>query len=138
MNFRSPARSTNPESASSGSVSPADLQARYVREVLRLYLDTPSVLGPVRRADRELAAQLYQRGVPFYAIQNAFTLAAARRIGHNAFSTPMPPIRSLHYFLAVIREVQQRPPGYREIAELRQQLAQHTGRPGRPAPTPRP
>ena len=50
-------------------------------------------------------------------------LAAARRILHNGFSASMPPVRSLYYFQGVIQEVLERPPGYREISLLREQLA---------------
>ena len=101
------------------------LQKRYVRELLRLYLATPGVAGRVRRADRDLAQDLFDQNVPLYAVANAFIVAAARRIRHNAYSTPLPPIQSLHYFKNVIREMLERPPGYREIDELRQTLRVH-------------
>lgn len=96
---------------------------RYVRELLRLYLATPGVAGHIRRADRELAAAFFDRALPLYAVENAFIVAAYRRIRHNAYSTPLPRIRSLHYFTGVIHEVLDRPPGYREIEEMRQVLA---------------
>lgn len=92
---------------------------RYVRELLRLYVTTPGVAGHIRRADREFAGTLFDRGIPLYVVETAFLVAAARRVRHNAFSTPMPPIRSLHYFVGVIQEVLDRPPGYRELDELR-------------------
>lgn len=95
---------------------------RYVRELLRLYVATPGVAGRVRRADRELAQTLFEHDVPLYAVANAFIVAAARRTRHNAYSTPLPPVRSLHYFRDVIREMLERPPGYREIEQLRQGL----------------
>jgi hypothetical protein len=101
-------------------------QHQYVRAVIERYRATPGVLGHVRRTDRALAARLYQRRIPLYIIDRACFLAAARRIRNNAFSTPLPPIRSLHYFLPVIQEVIQRPLGYRDIEELRQALATHT------------
>jgi len=96
---------------------------RYVKAVLDLYRTVPGVLGRVRRVDRDLAARLFYNGVPFYAIRNAFIVAAARRIRHNAFATPLPPVRSLHYFLSVLREVIERPPGYREVEDMLQVLA---------------
>ncbi len=95
---------------------------RYVQELLRLYLATPGVAGRVRRADRDLARTLFEQNVPLYAVANAFIVAAARRVRHNAYSTPMPPIQSLHYFRAPIREMLERPPGYRDIEQLRQLL----------------
>ncbi len=90
----------------------------YVRELLQRYVATPGVHGKVRRADRELAARLYDERVPLFVVQNAFILAAARRLRHNAYDTPLPPVRSVHYFIPVIREVLERPPGPRDIAKL--------------------
>ncbi len=101
---------------------PESLRQRYVRELLRLYVATPGVAGRVRRADRKLATALFERNVPLYAVANAFTVAAARRVRHNGYSTPMPPIQSLHYFRNVIREMLERPLGYRDIEQLRQSL----------------
>jgi hypothetical protein len=97
-------------------------RAAYVREVLRLYLETPGVAGRVRRADRSFAASLYDQRVPLYAVQYAFIVAAGRRLRNNAFSTPLPPIRSLWYFRKVIREMLERPPGFREIEQMRHLL----------------
>lgn len=99
-----------------------DPRSLYVREVLRLYRATPSVHGHVRRADHDLAGRLFDRGLPFWAIANAFLVGAARRILHNGFSTPMPPVRSLHYFLPIVREMIERPLGYRDLEELRHKL----------------
>jgi hypothetical protein len=108
-----------------GKDHPEPLRQRYVRELLRLYVATPGVAGRVRRADRELAHTLFEHDVPLYAVANAFIVAAARRIRHNAYSTPLPPIQSLHYFREVIREMLERPKGYREIDQLRQSLREH-------------
>ena len=62
-------------------------------------------MGTVRRPDRMLAAQLYQRGVAASVIENAFVLAAARRLMRPADAPPLGTIRSLAYFLPVIEEV---------------------------------
>jgi hypothetical protein len=104
---------------------PGPLCKQYVRELLRLYVATPGVAGRVRGADRELAQTLFHHNVPLYAVANAFIVAAARRIRHNAYSTPLPPIQSLAYFRNVIREMLERPPGYREMDQLRQTLREH-------------
>ncbi len=101
------------------------IRQQYMREVLSLYLATPGVAGRIRRADRDLARTLFEQNTPLHAVANAFIVAAARRTCHNAYSTPMPPIRSLHYFRSTIREMLERPPGYREIEEFRQTLRQH-------------
>jgi hypothetical protein len=104
----------------------AQVRQAYVRAVLDLYLATPGVLGRIRRADRELAGRLFERRVPLYSVENALILAAARRVKHNAFATPLPPVRSLHYFLEPIQEVLDRPPGPRDVDALRQILAAAT------------
>jgi hypothetical protein len=77
----------------------------YIRQVLEAYRKTPGTMGSVRRADRMLAAQLYQRGVSASVIENAFALAAARRLMRPVDAAPLGTIRSLAYFLPVIEEV---------------------------------
>jgi hypothetical protein len=80
-------------------------EEEYVRSVLEVYCKTPGTAGVVRRPDRVLAAQLYQRGLPLLAIENALTLATARRLMRPAGLAPLAKIRSLAYFLPVIEEV---------------------------------
>ena len=80
-------------------------QEEYIRQVLEAYRKTPGTTGTVRRPDRMLAAQLYQRGVAVSVIENAFVLAAARRLMRPADAPPLGTIRSLAYFLPVIEEV---------------------------------
>ena len=80
-------------------------QQEYVRQVLEAYRRTPGTTGTVRRADRMLAAQLYERGLSVSVIENALVLAAARRLMRPANAPPLGTIRSLAYFLPVIEEV---------------------------------
>lgn len=80
-------------------------QEEYIRQVLEAYRKTPGTMGTVRHADRMLAAQLYQRGAAVTVIENAFVLAAARRLMRPADALPLGTIRSLAYFLPVIEEV---------------------------------
>lgn len=80
-------------------------QEEFVRQVLEAYRKTPGTMGTVRRADRTLAAQLYQRGVSMVVIEDALVLAAARRLVRPAGAPPLGAIRSLAYFLPVIEEV---------------------------------
>ena len=77
----------------------------YTRQVLEAYRKTPGTMGTVRRADRMLAVQLYQRGVSAGVIENAFVLAAARRLMRPVDALPLGTIRSLAYFLPVIEQV---------------------------------
>ena len=80
-------------------------QEEYVRQVLEVYRQTPGTMGTVRRPDRMLAAQLYQRGVALSVIENALVLAAVRRLIRPAHAPPLATVRSLAYFLPVIEEV---------------------------------
>jgi hypothetical protein len=80
-------------------------QEEYIRQVVEAYRKTPGTMGTVRRADRMLAAQLCQRGVAVTVIENAFVLAAVRRLMRPAEAPPLGTIRSLAYFLPVIEEV---------------------------------
>jgi len=80
-------------------------QKEYVRRVLEAYRKTPGTMGTIRRADRLLAAQLYQRGLSVNVIENALVLAATRRLIRPADVPPLGTIRSLAYFLPVIEEV---------------------------------
>lgn len=77
----------------------------YIRQVLEAYRKTPGTTGTVRHPDRVLAAQLFQRGVSVRVIENAFVLAATRRLIRPANAPPLGTIRSLAYFLPVIEEV---------------------------------
>jgi hypothetical protein len=82
-------------------------QEEYTRQVLEAYRKTPGTMGTARRADRILAAQLYQRGLSLKVIENALVLAATRRLIRPADAPPLGTIRSLAYFLPVIEEVLQ-------------------------------
>src|SRR5437763_7672380 len=86
-------------------------QEEYIRHVLEAYRKTPGTMGTVRRADRMLAAQLYQRGVSVRVVENALVLAATRRQIRPAGAPPLGAIRSLAYFLPVIEEVRELPVG---------------------------
>lgn len=77
----------------------------FIRALLRAYCATLGTTGVIRRQDRLLAAQLYERGVPLVAVENAFLLASSRRLFHPAAAPPLPSIRSLAYFLPVVEEV---------------------------------
>lgn len=80
-------------------------EEEYIRQVLEAYRKTPGTIGTVRRADRLLASQLYQRGLSVKVIENALVLAATRRLTRPADAPPLGVIRSLAYFLPVIEEV---------------------------------
>jgi hypothetical protein len=80
-------------------------QETYVRQVLEAYRKSPGTMGTARRADRVLAAQLYQRGLSLQVIENALVLATTRRLIRPPDPPPLGTIRSLAYFLPVIEDV---------------------------------
>ena len=96
-------------------------EPQYIQRLLESYRKTPTVAGYVRRADRLLAAKLYQRGVPLALVEAAFSLAAVRRIFRDPELGPLNPIRSLHYFLPVLDELLRTPPdpGYIQCLDLK-------------------
>jgi hypothetical protein len=96
-------------------------QRDYVCRLLNAYRATPGTCGAVRRSDRALAVQLYQRGVSLEAVENAFVLAAARRLIRPA-AAPLGAIRSLAYFSPVIEEVLQLQVGQEYFQYLRHKL----------------
>ena len=98
-------------------------QEEYVHQVLEAYRKTPGTMGTVRRADRVLAAQLCQRGLSLKVIENAFVLAATRRLLRPADAPRLGTIRSLAYFLPVIDEVLELRVGPDYFEYLRQKLA---------------
>lgn len=75
------------------------------KESLALILRPPGTTGAICRPDRLLAAQVYARGVPRRAVENALVLAASRRLMRPADAAPLAAVRSLAYFLPVIEEV---------------------------------
>ena len=73
-------------------------QEEYIRQVLEAYRKTPGTMGTVRRADRMLAAQLYQRGLSVRVIENALVLAAARRLIRRLMHHPWAEFVRWHFF----------------------------------------
>jgi hypothetical protein len=98
----------------------------YVQQALQAYRSTPGTAGVVRRPDRLFATELYDRGVPLATIENALTLAAARRSARPADAPPLATIRSLAYFAPVIEEVLQLKVGQEYFQHLRNKLQRAT------------
>jgi hypothetical protein len=94
----------------------------YVLKVLEAYRNTPGTCGNLRRPDRLLAVQLYQRGVPLRKVENALVLAAVRRLIRPADAPPLTTVRSLAYFLPVIEEVLETEVGEEYFQYARQKL----------------
>jgi len=96
--------------------------AEYVQRVLDAYRTTPGTCGVVRRPDRAYALALHARGVPLATVENAFVLAASRRIVRPSDAPPLGVIRSLAYFGPVIDEVLDSPVGPDYYRYLRYRL----------------
>ena len=101
-------------------------QREYVRRLLDAYRATPGTAGVVRRADRLFAAQQHARAVPLEVVENALTLAAARRLARPTDAPPLGVIRSLAYFSPVIEEVLQTQLSPEYFRHLRQRMAKLT------------
>jgi hypothetical protein len=97
-------------------------QSDYVRRLLEAYRATPGTCGAIRRPDRLLAVHLHERGVPLEAVENALTLAAARRELRPTDAPPLGIIRSLAYFSPVIEEVLQLKVGQEYFQHIRHRL----------------
>jgi hypothetical protein len=82
-------------------------QHQYVDRVLEGYRQTRTTAGKVRSADRRLAIQLYRQGVPIALVEAAFALAAVRRIFRPRERPPLNPIRSLEYFMPIMKEIRE-------------------------------
>jgi hypothetical protein len=80
-------------------------QEEYIRQVWKRIAKRRVRWGRSAVPDRILATQLFQRGVSVSVIENAFVLAAVRRLMRPADVPPLGTIRSLAYFLPVIEEV---------------------------------
>lgn len=106
----------------------------YVASALAAYVALPDTACRPRRADRLLAHTLFAEGVPLDVVLDALLLAVARR--HLNPASPPAPVRSLHYFLPVVRELASLDAQIR--AMLRVSLQRHACRMALTAPTPPP
>jgi hypothetical protein len=101
--------------------------AIYIAAVLALYVDLPDT--PLRTSiqDQWQARRLQERGVPLPTVESAMLLASLRRRMRPTDVPPLPPIRSLAYFLPVIDELlaHPAPEGYSDYLRLKlQRMAQ--------------
>jgi hypothetical protein len=83
-------------------------QQAYIQAIRSLYLQRPNTHRRFSRSDRQLASVLYQSGFSFDLVRSALLLATARRLARDP-AHPLPPVRSLHYFLPVVDEIQRQP-----------------------------
>lgn len=94
----------------------------YIEAVLDLYLSLPGTPLRTSRHDRRLAGALYERGIPVALMRAALLLGVARRTLRSEQAPSLPPIRTLHFFLPLLEEVQQYPPEAGYVEYLAQKL----------------
>lgn len=76
----------------------------YVAELLGFYRRLLRGRPPYP-PDRALALTLHRRGVPIEIARAALLVGVARRSLRHPAAPPLPPVRSLAYFLPVIQEL---------------------------------
>jgi hypothetical protein len=91
---------------------------QYVQRLLDAYRRLSEGSGKVRPADRTLAGQLYDDGVPLLLVETAFRIAVSRRQRRPHDAPPLQPIRSLRYFLPIIEEGQSLSAGYLDYLRI--------------------
>lgn len=104
--------------------SPTPDKSVYVQQVLARYLALPHTPARYSRLDRQLAEQLWTRGVRVQDLEAAMLLATGRRLLRSPQMPPLGPIRSLHYFLPVLEEVTRQPLPESYLHYLRRKVAQ--------------
>jgi hypothetical protein len=80
--------------------------AHYVQRVLDEYLSLPDTPSRPRKPDRALALKLYAQDVDLETVIAALRLATLRRHERNVSVPALEPVRSLYYFVPVIKELQ--------------------------------
>ncbi len=94
----------------------------YSSRVLDLYSQLPDTPLLPRRADRQLVVQLHARSVDPDIIESALLLATARRLCRPSDRPPLPPARSLAYYLPVLDELLHHPLPHRYTHYLRSKV----------------
>lgn len=95
----------------------------YLDSVIEFYLRLPDTPIKPSHSDRLTAASFQAQGVSLLTVENALLLASVRRLARPSDAMPLPPIRSLAYFVPVIEELSAipLPDDYRDylVAKLR-------------------
>ena len=84
----------------------------YTQTLLQAYLDLPDTPSRCSSFDRTVARKLFQQQIPLPSVKAALALASMRRCNRPPNALPLPPIRSLAYFLPVIEELRAAPQDY--------------------------
>lgn len=99
------------------------IEKEFVAQVLSFYLRLPQTPVRTSRTDRQLAAQWFAQGLTWETLEGALLLATVRRCLRDPALPPLAPIRSLHYFVPLLEEVQATPLAPEYVQYLRGKLA---------------
>jgi hypothetical protein len=106
-------------------MTPSEIsKSDYITQVLHLYLMLAETPNRHSRLDRRLAEEFYEQQIELEQVEAAMILATARRYFRSGDAPTLGPIRSLHYFVPVIKEVRRLPLSADYIAYLRRKLAE--------------
>ena len=85
-------------------------RSHYRRQLLRLYRLLPDTPHRFHHGDRVIVDQLFDQDLPLTVLQAALLLGSARRACRDPRLPKLQPIRSLAYFLPILRELPTTPP----------------------------
>ena len=103
-------------------------QSRYLDALLNLYLGLPETPPQASPSDIRLACDLYQQRIALETVEAALLLTSVRRLFRDPSLPPLPLIRSLNYFLPVIREISTKPLSQDYLHYLRYKLESYVAR----------
>lgn len=84
-------------------------QNLYVDAVITLYLQLADTPVKPSYSDRLTASRFFSQAIPLHTIEAALLLASLRRLSRQNDLPPLPPVRSLAYFVPVIQEISASP-----------------------------
>jgi hypothetical protein len=96
--------------------------AAYVASVLMLYVNLPETPLHASVQDQWQTRRLYDRNIPLHLVETALLLGSLRRLVRPVDVPPLPPVRSLAYFLPVIDELLAHPAPDSYVEYLRLKL----------------
>jgi hypothetical protein len=85
-------------------------EQRYASHILNLYRLLPDTPTQPRQADRAIVSRLFKEGVPIEHFQAALLLGSARRTCRDPELQPLDPIKSIAYFIPVLKQLPDSPP----------------------------
>jgi hypothetical protein len=99
-----------------------DEEKKYITYLIRLYVTLPETPSRATSYDHDVASSWFANGTPISIAESALILGFVRRLRRKPNGFPLPPIRTLSYFLPVIEELRQYPPNPSYIDYCREQL----------------